>query len=125
MINWHGLASRAIGLVNPHKNGTVKVSQGYDTSDAGFRVPKYATYRNVPMQVQALSSSDLRHVENLNLQGIMRSVYLYGDVAGVVRSRKKGGDTLEFDGRVWLVSSVVENWPGWCKVIVTEQIDHD
>jgi hypothetical protein len=66
-------------------------------------------------------------MEGLNIQGVMRSVYLYGNIQGVVRVDQKGGDILQFPettcGEIknWKVVNVIETWEDWCHVIVTLQ----
>lgn len=101
-------------------------NRGYTTAADGKQTPGQ-TSTPVCANVQALSGTDLRHVDGLNLQGVMRSVYLYGDVEGIVRAQGKGGDMLQFPmtpgGAVqnWLVTQVMETWPHWARVIVTLQ----
>jgi len=57
----------------------------------------------------------------------MRSVYIYGQAAGVIRANQIGGDILVFSEskggtpRNWLITQVMENYPDWCRVIVTLQ----
>ena len=125
-MNLHGIVSGVISAVNPQINVQWLQSTGYTTDNAGKRTPTN-TALTVRAQVQALSATDIRHTEGLNMTGIMRSVYLYGDVAGIVRIDQKGGDILQFAEvpggtvRDWLVSQVMETWPDWCRVIVTLQ----
>jgi hypothetical protein len=120
------IANAAIQGINADQYVVWVMNQGYTTQPDGTRTPNQ-TSRTVRANVQALSGSDLRHVDGLGLQGVMRSVYLYGDVEGIVRADNKGGDVLQFPqvpgGTVndWLVTQVLEVWPHWCKVIVTLQ----
>jgi len=84
------------------------------------------------MQVQALSAEDLKHPNFLNVQGVKRAVYLFGNVQGTVRPDAKGGDLLVFPqnrgglNRTWLVVAVFETWTpdaqGFCKVGVVLQV---
>lgn len=72
--------------------------------------------------VQALSYSDIRQVEGLNLQGTRRAIYFDGPVYGLVRPTNQGGDLITLpDGTVWLVAMVTEKWPNWSKAVVTQQ----
>jgi len=85
------------------------------------------TSTTVPAQVQALSASDMAHTDGLNIEGVKRTVIMYGNVQGVVRTDQKGGDMLQFpeipSGSVknWRVVSVVETWPTWARVVVVLQ----
>ncbi len=129
-MNLHGIVRGAINAVNPDQVVTWRRSNGYDTNAAGKRTPTYAD-TTVGAQVQASSASDLQHVDFLNVQGVKRSVYLFGNVQGTVRPDVKGGDLLVFPQNIggtpatWLVVAVIETWnpdaAGWCKVGVVLQ----
>ena len=127
-MNLRGLANKYTRLTNNNIQVNWVQSTGYATDDAGKRVPTSITL-TVDAQVQALSTSDLQHIDGLNITGVMRTVYLYGNAAGVVRADQIGGDILRFPEvpngtiRNWLITQVVETWPDWCHVIVTLQQD--
>lgn len=96
----------------------------YQIAPGGQTVASEAmtTSLSVEAQVQALTFRDIQQVEGLNLQGTQRAMYLYGDVEGLVRPTGQGGDLITMaDATVWLVTHVLETWPGWCKVAVTLQ----
>ena len=127
MIDVHALASAAIQPVNPDKQVIwLRSTGGYTTNAAGHRTP---ITESVPVSanVQGLSAKDLEHTDGQNMQGVMRSVHLYGNAQGIVRTDQQGGDVLQFpevDGgppRNWRVTLVMETWPTWCRVIVTLQ----
>ena len=127
-MNLRGLANKYTRLTNNNIQVNWVQSTGYVTDSAGKRVPTTITL-TVDAQVQALSTSDLKHIDGLNITGVMRTVYLYGNAAGVVRADQIGGDILRFPEvpngtiRNWLITQVVETWPDWCHVIVTLQQD--
>jgi len=127
-MNLRGLANKYTRLTNNNIQVNWVQSTGYVTDSAGKRVPTTITL-TVEAQVQALSTSDLKHIDGLNIMGVMRTVYLYGNAAGVVRADQIGGDILRFPEvpngtiRNWLITQVVETWPDWCHVIVTLQQD--
>lgn len=130
MINVHAAANNAVQAVNPDTLGTFYQSTGFTINAAKKQVPSYAAgVPNVPMQVQGVAARDLRHLEKLNVQGLTRSVHMYGDTQGVVRISQKGGDLLYFKDtpagtlRVWKVVKVMETWADWCRVIVAMQTD--
>ena len=127
-MNPRAIANRFTQLTNKNLPINWIQSTGYVTDDAGKRTPTTITL-SVQAQVQALSATDLKHIDGLNISGIMRSVYLYGNAAGVVRADQIGGDILVFPevpngcNKNWLVTQVMETWPDWCRVIVTLQQD--
>jgi hypothetical protein len=120
-MNLHGIVSGAIGAVNPFITATLQMSDGYTTAADGTPTPAYTT-STAQIQVQALSASDIRHLDQMNITGVMRKVWLYGDWQSVVRPLGKGGDLLTFNGQTWLVTQVLETWPDWSSVAVTLQM---
>ena len=79
------------------------------------------------IRIQSSTGKDIQRLENLGIQGVSRSVYLYGDWVGIVRADKKGGDVLQFPQapgmpmQTWKVVAVAETWPNWSRVIVVLQ----
>lgn len=122
-MNLHAIVNPIIAAVNPNVTGTLRVSTGNIVGRAGKQEPVYLSTPGVVMQFQALTAKDIEHLDNLNIQGVTRAVYLYGNVTGVVRPEAKGGDLLDALGKTWLVTVVFETWDtaGWCKVGVTLQ----
>lgn len=121
-MNLHGIASGAIGAVNPfveaqiyRSNGSIKnadysVSSGYD-EPVMMRVQK-----------QAVTQADMRHLDNLNIQGIFTAIYTNGNWCGINRPKQQGGDKFVINGETWLVVAVPENWPDWTRVIACLQM---
>ena len=122
-MNLHGIVSAAIGTVNPFVDVQIAQSIGAVLQPNGDLLPGYAPAFSASVQMQELSFKDLQHVDGLNLQSVMRSVYLDGTIYGVERGTAKGGDKFTTDdGQVWLVVAVTEQWPDWCRVILQLQI---
>lgn len=127
-MNLHGLVRGAITSVNPDQTGLWRKSTGNNVSPGGRVIPLYDTVTQVPIQVQALSGRDLKHINYLGVQGVRRSVYMFGNVQGVNRPNAQGGDLLVFAEvpgeslKTWLVSIVFETWPDWCRVGVSLQV---
>lgn len=130
MINVRAAANKAIQVVNPNEGGTFYASTGFTVDPATRKqVPAYAAGVNVRIQVQAVDGPNLRHLDSLNIEGVVRSVHMWGNTQGVVRVNQQGGDLLYFRDvptgtlRVWKVVKVVETWPDWSHVIVNQQTD--
>ena len=127
-MNLRSMVNGYTQITNPNILINWIQSTGYTTDDAGRRTPT-TLMLSVKAQVQALSATDLQHTDGLNITGVMRSVYMYGNAAGVVRADQIGGDILVFPeipngrNRNWLITQVVETWSDWCHVIVTLQQD--
>lgn len=126
-MNLHGIVRGAITTVNPDVTAMWSQSTG-NTVNADFsQTPAYATAVPIRIQHQALTGGPLRHADALGLQGVLRTVYCYGNKQGVVREAQKGGDLLTFplvpNGPTlnWLVVEVTETWPDWSCVIACLQ----
>ena len=122
-MNLHQIVAAAIGTINPSINGTLQTSIGWSTTRGGARTPLYEAPVTVPMQVQMLTTSELSQLNSLNIQRSTHKVYINGQLDGVNRPSERGGDLITFEGRVWLVTSVLEEWPDWCCVSVVMQVD--
>lgn len=121
-MNLHAIANGAISAVNPNiTNASVKYSNGYTIAPGGKQVPAYTLVTGVTIQVQALTGKEIKQIEGLNIQGVVRAIYLYGDTQGAVRPLSKGGDLILFNGLIFLVVQVLETWADWSKVAVTLQ----
>ena len=124
-MNLHGIVSGAIGSINPFTLATLKVSTGSTTSADGTQVPTYAADVTISAQVQPLTGGDLRQMEGLNLQGNFVGIYCNGNIQGLVRTTGQGGDLIVIASGVnagtWLVKTVLETWPNWCKTACSLQ----
>lgn len=119
-MNLRGIANGLTSRINPNVAGVFQVNTGSTTLPGGKRVPSYNNV-DVSVQFQELSSTDLKQIDAVNIQGILRSAYLNGNFNGVNRPEQKGGDILMVGNDKWLVVKVAELWPAWCKVIVNLQ----
>ncbi|MGJ0579083.1 hypothetical protein ACR71G_13540 [Xenorhabdus bovienii] len=120
-MNLHGIASAAIGAVNPFVPAQIYRSVGSVKNTDYSRTPGYADPISMMVQKQAVTQSDIRHLDNLNIQGVMASIYTDGNWCGINRPKQQGGDKFVINGETWLVVSVPENWPDWTRVIVCLQ----
>lgn len=119
-MNLHGVVIGAISVINPVISATVRRNLGYITMQDGSRTPNmFDSTANV--QVQALSSDELKFLDSQGIQGTLRAVYLFGNWGGIIKADRIGGDMLIFDNHKWLCVTALENWPDWCKIIVRMQ----
>jgi hypothetical protein len=127
MFDVRMIANQVSQVTNPNISVTWLKSTGYTTSASGSRTPTTTSQQVISAQVQGLSSEDLKHTDGLNIQGVMRSVHIFGNVQGVVRIDQQGGDILQFPElpggaiRNWKVIQVMETWPTWSRVLVALQ----
>lgn len=122
------LANSVSNSINPNMVISVQASSGYTIGGGLKQVPTYAAAFDAFGQVQALDGTELKQLDNLNLQGVLRSIYIRGPLAGIIRPATKGGDLvtiadpapLQFRG-IWLVVKVFETWPLWTKCAICLQ----
>ncbi|MEG9476483.1 hypothetical protein QMO40_04630 [Mannheimia bovis] len=125
-MNLRQIANRAITDVNPNIPAVLKLNVGMETDDTGKRVAKFDEI-NVKIQPQSLSSNDLQMFDTLAQQGQLLNVYISGQIHALRRISQKDADKLIFkafgenEESEWLIKSVAESFPNWCKVVVWRQ----
>ena len=125
-MNLHATVGRVVGIINPDIPATLLRSTGYTTGGDGTQAGTYDTLSGM-IQVQGLCGTDYQHINNMNQMSVLRSVWILGNWAGVIRTEEKGGDIMKFprvpDGPVetWKVITVKEAWADWSSVIVCLQ----
>lgn len=127
-MNLNALVAPIIGAVNPQSPVTVYLSTGPSVTAAdGGRTPTYAAPITATMQVQPITTGDLRKLEGLNIQGKLKKLYLNGALRGLERINSLGGDLVVLpDGTTYLIKAVLEGWTptaGWCAVAAVLQND--
>ena len=129
-MNLRGIVNTGTNVVNPNVPISIRASAGHGTPDNhGKLTPTYAAPVSGFGQIQALDGEDLKQIDSLNLQGVLRAIYITGQLAGLVRVAGDGGDLITaYDyttrtQRVWLVTKILEAWPDWCKAVITLQED--
>jgi hypothetical protein len=131
-MDLRGIANSVTNAVNENMAVTVTASTGstVGTSANGYKqTPNYAAPVSGFAQLQALDGSDLKQIDGLNLQGVLRAIYLRGALAGVIRPNSKGGDIVTIAAPAppmyvgtWLVVKVLEQWPLWAKCVINLQV---
>jgi len=120
-MDLRGIANGVITTVNPNETVTVLRSTGYAIGAGAKQVPSYAAPVIGPGQVQALDADDIKQLDGLNIQGVIRAIYLRGTLAGVIRPDGTGGDIVQHGNETWLVVKVLESWPDWTKAAIVRQ----
>jgi len=121
-MNLHGMVANQVSAVNPLIQLSIRTSAGYSQLSNGQQVPLYNSPVVVLGQVQSLSAGEIQHMDAMNIQGIRRAIYISGNIDGLVRPNKQGGDLIMTpNGQIWLVHVIDEYWEDWCKALVTLQ----
>ena len=125
-MNLRAIANGATAAVNPNTAALLRLPDKYRTDDAGRRS---TVFRDEPVTIQAqsLSAAEREQFDGLLQQGQMLSVYVSGQVHVLRRIAGKGAEKLLFtaygesEPSEWLVKSLQESWPNWCRVVVWRQ----
>lgn len=120
-MDLRSIANQASNTVNGNVIVTARASAGYTIGAGAKRTPLYAPDVTGPANIQALDSVDLKQLDSLNIQGVVRAIFLRGSLAGVIRPDSKGGDLVIIGGKTWLVVKVLESWPLWTKAAIVYQ----
>ncbi len=132
-LNLHAAVRQIIPALNADVTGYWYQSKGVVIASDGRQQPAYLPAVTVQCQVQPPSGRDLRHIEFLQMQGVIRTVWMFSDPQAIVRVNAGGGDLLLFPqwanapNDAWLVAQVEESWNvdsgGWTKLFATLQTD--
>jgi len=122
-VNLHQLVRGVVGAVNPDILVSVMPSTGSTEDDTGRSIPSYGATIQTTGQKQPVTGRDIERFQQQNIQGVTCKMHLNGNYEGLFRVLGKGGDLLQFEGRTYLVASVMERWPDWCCVALTMQLD--
>jgi hypothetical protein len=122
------LANSISNTVNGNLIVSVRRSTGSTIGAGAKQIPTYAAAVTGPAQVQALDSVELKQLDGMNIQGVVKGIYLRGALAGVVRPNQQGGDLIDiaspapapFVGTS-LIVKVLEQWQDWCKCAIVLQ----
>ena len=122
-MNLRAIANRATSAVNPNLVVTWRAFAGYTTALSGKTVATYEGAVSLTAQVQALTKSEVAHLDSMNLSSCERAAYVNGPLLAFDRVNETGGDMLFFENRWWKVMAILEGWTtaGWCKVALTGQ----
>jgi hypothetical protein len=111
------MARAATAIINPPVLATISRSSGYTTASDGTRAPAYTTITGIKADVQPMTAQDLHQVDGLNMGGEKVTIFLSGELLGVLRTGQNGGDIVQLpSGKKYLVVLVLEQWQGWTKV---------
>jgi hypothetical protein len=85
-----------------------------------------ATSLTLNAQIQPIAWKDIQQLEGLNIEGVRWKAFLNGQIDGLVRKERKGGDLLIIPrgnrhAGQWLVAQVLEQWPDWVMAAITFQ----
>lgn len=132
-LNLHAKVRGAIRAINPDISGWWYQSKGSVINTDGRQVPAYLPAIAVSMQVQPPSARDLQFVNYLQLQGVVRTVFMYSNPQGIVRVNQTGGDLLLFPqwhgtpNDAWKIAQPDESWDvgstGYTKLYAVLQTD--
>lgn len=123
-MNLHSIVAPIVAAVNPMTTAEWLQSIGPTTNADFSQTPGFAAPQTIQIQNQALTASDLRHLDALNIQTVTRKVWANCSLQGINRATQQGGDKLTFGGRTWLVTIVFETWDvdgPWSSAGLTQQ----
>jgi hypothetical protein len=132
-LNLHAAVRSVIPAINADIAGWWYVNKGASIGTDGRQVATFQVPVSVQLQVQPPSAKDLRFAEFLQLQGVVRTVFMFSNPQGIVRVNQTGNDLLLFPqwagtpNDAWLVAKPDEGWNvdygGWTKLIAVLQTD--
>jgi len=122
-MDLRGMANSSTSVVNSNILVTIHQSIGFTIGSGGKQIPSYSNGISGYAQIQAMDSEDLKQLDGINVQGVVRQIYLRGLLAGVIRPNQIGGDIIMISNKKWLVTKVLETWPEWTRAVIVLQSD--
>ena len=132
-LSLHAAVRQVIPAVNADVPGYWYRSKGSIKAPTGRQQPTFYDAVPVLCQVQPPSGRDLRFIDFLQLQGVIRTVWMFSDPQSIVRVNQTGNDLLLFPqwagapNDVWMVQQMSESWNvdagGWSKIFAVLQTD--
>jgi len=118
MIDLFTVARNQVAIINAPVLATISRSSGYTTANDGTRTPAYTVITGIKADVQPMTAQDLHQVDGLNMGGEKVTIFLSGELLGVLRTGQNGGDIVQLaNGKKYLVVLVLEQWSNtWVKV---------
>ena len=127
-MNLRAIANNAIVSINPNIKATLELQSSYTTDETGKRIAQPAELVLVNLQIQALTAQEIQRLDGgLLQQSEHLSAYITGQLHSLRRITGQGAERLYFarygDNKpcYWLITSIVESWQDWCKVIICKQ----
>ena len=121
-MNLRQIANNATRSINPNIGAVLKKYAGETMGPGRKPQPSYLPDQEITIQLQPLSKGELQHVDGLNIQGLVKAIYVNGNYFSVQREKEQGGDIFVINGEKWLVVEPIELWPDWCRLIVNLQV---
>lgn len=122
-MDLRSMANSSTSIINSNVLVTVYQSIGYSIESGAKQIPTYSNGITGYAQIQAMDSEELKQLDGLNIQGVVRQIYLRGLLAGVIRPNQVGGDLIRIKNQNWLVIKVMETWPDWTRAVIVLQGD--
>ena len=117
-----GIANSVAEVVNPNTAITIQPSSGYTIGSGLKQVPSYGASVSGFGQLQEITSMELKHLDGLNIQGDIQTVYVKGQLSAVLRPTGQGGDLITIGSQTWLNVKTLEQWPYWAKAAIVRQL---
>lgn len=87
---------------------------------------EFTTSLKLQAQIQPITWKDIQMMDGLNIEGVRWKAFLNGQIDGLVRGERKGGDLLVIPrghrhSGTWLVAQILAQWPDWVEAAITLQ----
>lgn len=121
-MDLNGIANASAEVVNPNTPISIQASTGYTIGAGLQQVPSYAAAVSGFGQLQEITSMELKHLDGLNIQGNIQTIYIKGQLSAVLRPTGQGGDLITIGSQTWLNVKTLEQWPYWAKAAIVQQV---
>lgn len=125
-MNLHEIVSSAIGAINPLQEIKITPRGSYTVNDYGETFVMAEAPYTVMADVQPVHSEDIKFINNYNQSTVYRSFWVSANAFGLNRPMMRSGDKIEWNGKVYYVVNMPEDWYetcGWSHFVGALQLD--
>lgn len=125
-MNLHEIASNAINSINPFQTIKITPRGGYTVNEYGETSVNEESSYTVSADVQPITDEDVKFINNYNESTEYRAFWVSANVSGLNRPKMRSGDKVEWNGKIYYVTSMPEEWydtVGWSHFIGALQLE--
>ena len=125
-MNLHEIVSSAISAINPFQEIKITPRGNYFVNEYGETSVEEGESYTILADVQPVHSEDIKFINNYNQSTVYRAFWVSANAFGLNRPMMRSGDKIEWQGKVYYVVNMPEDWYetcGWSHFVGALQLE--